>query len=283
MWAPVKDKKGGSIFHWENMKLVKPGDLIFNYRKGMIVGFCVAETSSYGAPQPEEFSTDADWEEEGRMVDCDYTVLESPVSIKSIYTEIESLLPQKYSPLSKPIEGDQIKANQGYLYKCPQELGTRLLQIIGEEHMIIEESDNQEFLELEYKIPDSTSRKGLVTSRIGQGNYRRGVLRRWRNRCAVTGFQGTEILIASHIVPWKDANDKERLDVNNGILLSPTYDALFDKHLISFGDDGKIILSISLRRHDYQNLGITGDERIESLTLENLEYLRRHRKLLRNI
>ena len=51
-----------------------------------------------------------------------------------------------------------------------------------------------------------------------------------------------KILIASHIVPWKEASDNERLDVENGILLSPTIDALFDKHLISFNDDGSIII-----------------------------------------
>jgi 5-methylcytosine-specific restriction enzyme A len=129
-------------------------------------------------------------------------------------------------------------------------------------------------------IPTITERRGLVTSRVGQGAYRKSVLLRWRYKCAVTNYSKKEILIASHIVPWKDATNQERLDVSNGILLTPTYDALFDKHLISFEDNGKIILSQSLENSKYHEIGVTGKERINNLSLENFGYLDRHRKIL---
>ena len=83
-------------------------------------------------------------------------------------------------------------------------------------------------------MPNQTERSGLVTSRVGQGAYRKRIIHRWEYKCAVTKFDKLEVLIASHIVPWSKATDQERLDVHNGILLSPTYDALFDKHLITF-------------------------------------------------
>ena len=86
-------------------------------------------------------------------------------------------------------------------------------------------------------IPETTERVGLVLSRVGQGYFRKQLIDRWNGKCAVSGCSISKILIASHIVPWSEANDKERLDVDNGILLSPTLDALFDKHLISFKDD----------------------------------------------
>jgi 5-methylcytosine-specific restriction protein A len=129
----------------------------------------------------------------------------------------------------------------------------------------------------EYLIPNTTERKGLVTSRVGQGAYRTSIIIRWDNRCAVTGFDKKEILIASHIHPWKDATDKERLDVHNGILLSPTYDALFDKHLISFENTGKIILSNLIESQAFLKIGVTGDEKIQNLSHFNLEYLEKHR------
>ena len=88
--------------------------------------------------------------------------------------------------------------------------------------------------------PNSTERSGLVTSRVGQGAYRKSILHRWHYKCAASGFDDTRILIASHILPWRDSNDDERLDVDNGILLSPDYDALFDKYLISFESSGKL-------------------------------------------
>ena len=95
----------------------------------------------------------------------------------------------------------------------------------------------------EIKLPNVTERSGLVTSRVGQGAYRKRIIHRWEYQCAVTGFSKLEVLIASHILPWKIATDEERLDVDNGLLLSPTYDALFDRHLISFEKNGSIVLS----------------------------------------
>jgi predicted restriction endonuclease len=139
------------------------------------------------------------------------------------------------------------------------------------------ESEPFESLAPIIKIPNETERKGLVTSRIGQGAYRKSVIYRWEGKCAVTGFDKLNVLIASHIVPWKESNNEERLDVNNGILLSPTYDALFDNHLISFENSGKIILSDRIESMAYHKIGVTGKEIIVKLHAANLSYLERHR------
>ncbi len=129
-----------------------------------------------------------------------------------------------------------------------------------------------------HKIPNVTERQGLVTSRVGQGAYRQRIIHRWEYRCAVTGFTKPEILIASHIVPWKESTDTERLDVNNGILLSPVYDALFDRHLISFENNGKIILSDKVESFALQKIGVNGKEEIKKFHDENIYFLERHRK-----
>jgi len=129
-------------------------------------------------------------------------------------------------------------------------------------------------------IPNITERKGLVTSRVGQRAYRKSILFRWNYKCAVTNYSEKQILIASHIVPWKNSSNDERLDVNNGILLSPTYDALFDQSLISFENNGKIILSECLSNSNYYEIGITGKESIKNFSTENYTYLARHRKTL---
>ena len=130
------------------------------------------------------------------------------------------------------------------------------------------------------RIPNETERKGLVTSRIGQGAYRKSVLFRWDFKCAVTNYNKADILIASHIVPWKDATNEERLDVDNGILLSPNYDALFDQHLISFENNGKIILSKSLLNSKYEELGVTGKEVIINFSSGNKTFLEKHREFI---
>lgn len=128
--------------------------------------------------------------------------------------------------------------------------------------------------------PNVTERKGLVTSRVGQGAYRKRIIHRWEYECAVTKFNKLDVLIASHIVPWAEATHEERLDVHNGILLSPTYDALFDKHLISFENDGKIMLSDKIDMNAYEKIGVTGSEKIKKLNQFNEIYLKRHRELI---
>jgi hypothetical protein len=129
----------------------------------------------------------------------------------------------------------------------------------------------------DYILPNITERSGLVTSRIGQGAYRKRIIHRWEYQCAVTGFSKPEILIASHILPWKQANDNERLDVNNGILLSPVYDALFDKHIITFENNGKIILSDKIEKQAYHKIGVNGNETINRFNSDNHFYLEKHR------
>ena len=129
-------------------------------------------------------------------------------------------------------------------------------------------------------LPNSTERSGLVSSRVGQGAYRKRIIHRWEYQCAVTGFNKLDILIASHIVPWAKSTDAERLDVHNGILLSPNYDALFDKHLISFDHQGKIILTDSIESASFLKIGVTGKEKIQKLSKYNFGYLDKHREML---
>lgn len=132
-------------------------------------------------------------------------------------------------------------------------------------------------VDYEINIPNQTERRGLVTSRVGHGAYRKRVIHRWEYKCAVTGFEKLNVLIASHILPWAKADDNQRLDVHNGILLSPTYDALFDKHLITFENTGKIILSNTIEMQAFNKIGVTGKEKIKNLSQYNFEYLDSHR------
>lgn len=131
---------------------------------------------------------------------------------------------------------------------------------------------------LEINLPNETERSGLVTSRVGQGAYRKRIIHRWNYQCAVTGFDKLDILIASHILPWAESDNNQRLDVHNGILLSPTYDALFDRHLISFENSGKIILSDTIETKAFEKIGVTGMEKIKALSPLNYEYLEKHRE-----
>lgn len=127
-----------------------------------------------------------------------------------------------------------------------------------------------------YRKPNQTERAGLVTNRVGQGYYRQEILDKWDGKCGVTGISKLSILIASHIVPWSESNADERLDVENGILLSPNLDALFDRHLISFLDNGEMLISSHILVKDRKALGI--DNSMKIAVSEGMKpYLIRHR------
>ena len=128
-----------------------------------------------------------------------------------------------------------------------------------------------------YKPPSVTERRGLVTSRVGQGYYRQQIIEKWGGVCAVTGVDKKSILIASHIISWSESSDEERLDVENGILLSPVFDALFDQHLISSEDDGTILISERLSEENIDQLGLKKDIKI-AISLGMKKYLKKHRE-----
>lgn len=120
-----------------------------------------------------------------------------------------------------------------------------------------------------------------VKSRIGQNLFRQRVIFRWNGECAVTKFNHTRALVASHILPWSESDNFQRLDVENGILLSPTYNSLFDLNLISFEDNGKIILSDNISMKTFNTIKVNGLETISGFSQENKNYLELHRKNLR--
>jgi len=95
------------------------------------------------------------------------------------------------------------------------------------------------------EIP-ATTKAALVSARIGQGAFRTEVLHLWGDRCAVTESKTKEAIRASHIQPWKESSDEERLDPHNGLPLVGNLDALFDAGLISFDRIGKMLISSKL-------------------------------------
>lgn len=88
---------------------------------------------------------------------------------------------------------------------------------------------------------NETTRKALIDARIGQGNFRKQVIDIFK-KCPVTGVTMSDMLRASHIKPWSESNNTERLDPHNGIILSAHIDVLFDKGHISFSKKGKMLL-----------------------------------------
>jgi len=132
--------------------------------------------------------------------------------------------------------------------------------------------------EIREKYPDKTTQNTYVDARLGQGQFRAHVLQRWDFRCCVTGSTTQAAIIASHIKPWKDSNDRERLDRHNGLPLIATVDKLFDKGLVTFSSDGDLLVSQQLDASEKALLGLDGRRKLlQSPGRRTAEYLAYHR------
>ncbi|MDH4562316.1 HNH endonuclease [Pseudomonas sp. BN411] len=124
-----------------------------------------------------------------------------------------------------------------------------------------------------------TEREALIKARIGQGGYREALLAYWGG-CAVTDCSVPELLRASHIKPWRAASAGERLDPYNGLLLTPNLDLAFDQGLISFDDEGHILLGCDLDPASAIALNIIPELRLRQIEPRHRDYLAWHREHL---
>lgn len=122
-------------------------------------------------------------------------------------------------------------------------------------------------------------REATVKVRIAQNAFRKKLEVRWGGRCAVTGSMLKETLRASHIVSWADGSSSEKTSPDNGLLLTASLDALFDRGYISFGDAGEIIISTMLSSEEMQTHNLHEGLRLRTPPTEKQKaYLRRHQK-----
>lgn len=126
-----------------------------------------------------------------------------------------------------------------------------------------------------------TEKKTIIRARIGQGAYREQLLRKYEQRCIVTGIDRTKLLVASHIKPWSICDNSERVDVENGLILCPNMDKLFDCGLISFDNTGKMLISSFVGKDNVERLHISSGMQVDlRATNRLLAYLEYHRDVL---
>ena len=140
------------------------------------------------------------------------------------------------------------------------------------------EIDNDEIIKI--IDPDNINeveRSIISKFRVGQSDLR-DILLNNKICCEICGIRNKELLITSHIKPWAKSNKFEKLDSENVLLLCSIHNALFDKGLISFSDDGSIIISTLLDSSDRVLLHLTGEEKILVDSKNKKEYLKFHRE-----
>jgi hypothetical protein len=114
---------------------------------------------------------------------------------------------------------------------------------------------------------------------VDRGFFRANV-RLNEKACRVTRVSNPNFLRASHIKPWKDSSDEEKLHGCNGLLLAPHIDHLFDKGLISFTNSGDLLISPRLDRGILRAWGIASELNVGIFNEEQAGFLEYHRTVV---
>jgi len=253
LWSPKTRSDGVRNQFYDYMEEVEPGDVIFSFCDTRIKAIGIALAPAETASKPDFGKAGTSWSKEGWLVSVEFKELTRQIRPKDQIELLRPHLPAKYSPLQETGNGLQ----SVYLTKVPSLMATVLMQLIGDEFgdtltLLQGEIDDFNFNDnnLEQSIKGrtdigNTTIEQLIKSRRGQGVFKANVRLNERG-CRVTGVTNPNYLRASHIKPWRDCTDDEKLHGCNGLLLAPHVDHLFDKGMISFSEDGDLIISEKL-------------------------------------
>jgi len=268
LWSPKRNANGARNPFYEAMREVAPGDLIFSFMDTRILAVGIAQSYCWESPKPLEFGTAGEnWENIGWKVKVSFTKLSNKVRPKDHIGVLRPLLPARYSPLQPNGNGLQ----SVYLTEVPAPLAEVLIGLIGQETAPLalaarnvkpvpaDDLDSWE-RKLEQELANNTAipetdRLAIVRARNGQGLFKDRVSK-IESRCRITGVENPVHLIASHCKPWRDSTNEERLNGENGLLLTPSIDHLFDRGFIGFEDDGKLIIAPVAHRPSLRRMGI---------------------------
>lgn len=274
LWSPKRNANGARNAFYETMREVAPGDIIFSFKDTRIAAIGIAQAYCHESPKPLEFgSTGQNWENIGWKVIVKFTELVNNIRPKAHIEQIRPLLAEKYAPLQADGNGKQ----SVYLAEVSERFANLLMGLIGHEaeHIVAAATAVQPVIDddLDYwedkleqaiaadpAVPE-TERLAIIRARVGQGLFKERVSQ-IETRCRVTGVDNMTHLIASHCKPWRDASNDERLDGENGLLLTPSIDHLFDRGFIGFEDNGRLLISPVAHRPSLQRMGIAIDHPI---------------------
>jgi predicted restriction endonuclease len=122
-----------------------------------------------------------------------------------------------------------------------------------------------------------TVKEAIILARRGQGRFRKNVLH-VESKCCLTGVTDPNHLIASHIKPWKVSTNDERLSADNGLMLGPHIDHLFDKGYIGFTDVGDLLVSPKCAPAVLRAWGISRSTNVRPFRRAQRPFLKYHRQ-----
>jgi hypothetical protein len=279
LWSPLTKSDGTQYRAYANMALAHTGDIVFSFAKGQIGHVGIVDAEATFAPKPG-YATGAPWADDGWMLPVTFFKLTPPINPQEHLDIVERYRPASHSPIRANGHG-----TMNYLSAISDEFGNALLRIASLDLDQLTSSTGKDVVlddlrEIENDSSTSaTVRLQLSNARIGQGAFRKRVLA-MEPACRVTGIATASLLKASHIKPWRESTNAERLDGANGLMLAPHIDLLFDRHLISFTDNGRLVVSKKLDDAVLRGWHITDSAISSPFNARQRFYLATHRGFL---
>lgn len=298
LWSPKRNRNGHRNPFYEFMREVSPGDIVFSFNDTRIAALGIVSGYCHESPKPEEFgNAGTNWSQIGWRVGVRWQRLTNAIRPKDHIARLRPDLADKYAPLTPDGNGLQ----SVYLTQVGAAMAATLLSLIGSEAERVADmgrevsrverdspAPERDIEEWERRIETGivtdpalrdTERTALVQARRGQGSFRENV-RSIERACRITKVERLEHLVASHVRPWRDSSNEQRLDGENGLLLTPTVDHLFDKGFISFEDSGQLIVSPVADPTSLKRMGVDPGGRVSvgAFSLGQRRYLEYHRE-----
>lgn len=283
LWSPKRDRRGRPLRGYDNMELAQPGDVVFSMINAQVGHVGIVQALAETATKPTEFGKAGDdWAREGWKLPVTFQPVPQPFRPKAQLAQLAAYLPEEHSPINQDGGGSQ----NMYLAEISDDLGEVLLGLVGLAGQVKpastpDVSSTEVLTDIQQIVSDQklkpTTREQLVKARLGQGVFRSRVLK-LHPVCKVTGMADPRLLRASHIKPWRDCTNVERLDGANGIMLSPHIDALFDLGLISFENDGRMLVRADLPSNVLGQWSIPAALTVSPFDASQWDYLAWHRK-----
>ncbi len=298
MWSPKLAANGQRHRPYELMRLLSPGDVVFSYAFAEIRAIGIVQSTCYEFPKPIEFgSAGQNWSATGWRVDVSFRKVAKPLRTMDHIDSLRSFLPKKHSPIKHKTGG----GNENYLFDISEEFALALAQLldpialsvvsgvsdfnaVSVDRSLENISDWEDRVESAIKESEDieeTERLALISARRGQGKFRATLLEIERS-CRITGVDLPRHLVASHTKPWRDSTNEERLDPENGFMLTPTVDHLFDKGFISFEGNGDLLISPVAHETSLLRMGVSHEikKNVGTFSEGQKQYLSWHRDSL---
>jgi putative restriction endonuclease len=285
LWSPKKNKNSAQAESEGNITRAMPGDVVFSFAEAAIRAVGIVLARAHEAPRPVEPEIVDDQRDDtlGWQMPVRFRELKIPLHPKDHAAALAAVLPKRHSPIQA--NGDDNEAL--YLAAVPEPMAAVLRRLLGAQidsaERRIKDSVGAEFSDdiaearLQHRADLGWLKKEtLIRARRGHGRYRQE-LEKVETGCRLTGLIDRRHLRASHIKPWRVANDDEKLDPNNGLLLSPHAEHLFDRGYISFTDDGELLVSKFLNPVVLSDWGLQAPLKTKPFSAQQCVYLAYHR------